>query len=333
MGRWLLAADVGGTHTRIWVREPSGRLHRFEGASGGPERLRRALAAAIEPVPARARRRVVGVLAVAGPVHHDRARLTNLGWYLDARAMSRSLGVAAIHLLHDVSAAAHGISRAPAPRSLTEAPADPHGPLLLVLLGTGVGVALRHPHAVIATEAGHVSFAPRTPRQQRFLDWLRTEGVLLPTLETVAAGPALPRWYRFLGEEGVQGDPDVAAGLSRAADPAAHVGAAARSGRCPRAVESVRHVQQALGHALRDLALVSLPRGGILLGGGVPHRLAPLWEHPEPLLSAYQTPAPMDELVRTIPIGWLDDPDLGLRGAMARAEALSEGTSPCHAPC
>ncbi len=333
---WLLAGDLGGTHTRLWLRSPAGRLHRHETPSGSKKRFLETLRRTLQIVPPAARPRLVAVLAVAGPVQMDRVELTNLGWCLDARALRRETGIGTLQLLHDVSAAAHGIPRAPTPHTLVGPPIVHHtttAPMLLVMVGTGIGAALRLAQDILPTEAGHMAFAPRTSRQRRFLAWLRTEGWPLPTWETVAAGPALSQWYRFLEEEGVQADATVAAAFERSEDPAALVGRAASRGRCPRAVESVHQQQEALGHGLRDLALAFLPRGGILLGGGVLHHLGTSWQRADRFRSAYLAEAPLAPLVRTIPVGWLDDPDLGLRGAMARAEALATGATPCDAPC
>ncbi len=283
---------------------------------------------------------VVAGLAVAGPVRNGRTRLTNLGWDVDAADLRARLGLGAVTLLNDVQAAALAV-RDLAPggwRPLWGGAAADRAPPseardLLVLVGTGLGAAMVERQRAWPTEAGHLRFAPRSDLQREFVGWLGHEGVF-PSLEHVAAGPALWRWYRFLERKGVErADRRLAERLRAAEDPTAEVGRAAVAGRCPRAERAVREALAALGHGLRDLLLVTLPDGVLHLGGGVASRLAPLLARTPELLTALHADEPLAEQVRAVPVRLLLAEDLGLRGALNAARRLADEPERCAARC
>ena len=274
---------------------------------------------------------VLAALAVAGPVRAGRTRLTNLGWVVAGEELRKRLGLGAVAVLNDVQAAALAV-RDLAPdgwRPLWDG-ASGDGPAqrgardLLVLVGTGLGAATVDERRAWPSEAGHLRFAPRSDLQREFVGWLLDEGVF-PSLEHVAAGPALWRWYRFLEQAGVErADPRLAERLRNAEDPAAEVGRAAVAGRCPLAERAVREALAALGHGLRDLLLVTLPDGVLYLGGGVAARLAPLLTTTEDLLGALHADEPLAEQVRAVPVRLLLAEDLGLVGALNAARRLAD---------
>ena len=77
--RPILIADIGGTNARFAL---------FDGAAyGPPARLRldsvTGIAAAIAAYLGDAEPPRAAILAVAGPVEHNRVRLTNRGWVVD----------------------------------------------------------------------------------------------------------------------------------------------------------------------------------------------------------------------------------------------------------
>ena len=107
----LLIADIGGTNARFALLDDAGnvgplhrvKLDRFPGiaaatrsfleASGGARTLRGA------------------VLAVAGPVSANRARLTNRGWVVDGAEIGRALGIGAVRVVNDFAAVSWSLPR------------------------------------------------------------------------------------------------------------------------------------------------------------------------------------------------------------------------------
>ena len=101
-----LAVDLGGTHIRFRLLRDSARpalVHVIETSEAGSFAdaiMRwRERAGVHEPLDAVA-------IAVAGPVTGDRARITNLGWTLEARAIERSCGAGRCLLVNDIAAVA-----------------------------------------------------------------------------------------------------------------------------------------------------------------------------------------------------------------------------------
>src|SRR5688572_13239004 len=104
----ILAGDIGGTNTRLGLYGPDGNavVERSLANRDFPTfdaALARVLDDAGRPAVSSA------ALAVAGPIFDGRVAMTNIGWTLDERPLSQSLGGARVRLLNDLQAAAYGI--------------------------------------------------------------------------------------------------------------------------------------------------------------------------------------------------------------------------------
>lgn len=99
-----LAADVGGTNTRLGLAEGGVLLadtvqsFRNDGFSGFAEVMNQYLQGAAPGGVAEV------AIAIAGPVTGTTARLTNRDWHFDAAALSQHLSGAQVHLLNDLAA-------------------------------------------------------------------------------------------------------------------------------------------------------------------------------------------------------------------------------------
>jgi glucokinase len=99
-----LAADVGGTNTRLGLAEggvllaDSVQSFRNDGFSGFAEVMNQYLQGAAPGGVAEV------AIAIAGPVTGTTARLTNRDWHFDAAALSQHLSGAQVHLLNDLAA-------------------------------------------------------------------------------------------------------------------------------------------------------------------------------------------------------------------------------------
>src|SRR6185436_12465977 len=76
-----------------------------------------------------------------------------------------------------------------------------------------------------------------------------------------------------------------------------------------------------LGAELGNVALQTLPRGGLYLWGGVARKLRPAIENRD-LLDAFVDKDRMRALLETIPLALITEPDLGLLGAREAALML-----------
>ena len=216
----ILAGDVGGTKTSLalYRREARGLLrdrmatYRSREHAGLDPILRDFLGegAAVE-------RACIGA---AGPIENGRCRLTNLDWEVDEASLRRTLGVRGAYLVNDLQATASSLpflqesDRA----MLQKGEADPAGNMAVLSAGTGLGegflVGSGAGYIPLASEGGHVDFAPRDDREMRLHAFLRAKHGRA-SVERVLSGPGLHDVYRFLREEeGMAEEPGIAAEVS-----------------------------------------------------------------------------------------------------------------------
>ncbi|MEZ5710463.1 MAG: glucokinase [Blastomonas sp.] len=197
----IVAADIGGTHARFSLARISddGRIELAEPvklATAAHASLQTALEAFAahcdHPLPRDM------AIAIAGPVTGDTIRMTNNSWVIHPADLDRSLGLDRHVLINDFAAVGHAIDRAGPDHFRHLAGPDtslpPSGMISVVGPGTGLGVAalLRdgaNSH-VIATEGGHIDFAPHDALEDRLLDHLRQRHSRV-SVERVVSGPGL----------------------------------------------------------------------------------------------------------------------------------------------
>jgi glucokinase len=279
----VLAADVGGTHTRLGafrvgmdgpvpVRTetvPSDRTASFE------EVLRRFLATCTSTAPNAA------CLAVAGPVIDGRAAMTNHPWVLDAAALSRTLSGIPTRVVNDLEAAAVAMPHLPATQLVTIAPGagSTDGNVAVVAPGTGLGCASlcwdgAHHHP-LASEGGHTDFAPRNEREIALFRYVRARHEHV-SYERLLSGPGIAVLYAFLREEsGGAESMVVRERLASTDDAAAVISQAATADGDPLSTATLALFASILGAKAGNLALEVLALGGVFIGGGIAPKILP----------------------------------------------------------
>ncbi len=323
----ILAGDVGGTKTNLALYEPEGRgLLRRETrsfASRDYPALEAILGEFLSGAPPVDR----VCLGVAGPVIAGRSRLTNLPWVVDREKVRAAAGARRAFLLNDLEATAFAVPFLPpdAVAVLQEGEAAAEGTIGVIAAGTGLGEAFlvkagsgRLP---VATEGGHIDFAPRGEvqvRLQRRLEELHGR----VSVERVLSGPGLEAIYRFLREsEGFPEAPGDVAPLS-ADDPPraiAQEGLARTSGACR---EALRLFVSVYGAQAGNLALQVMASGGIYLGGGIAPAILPALSWGE-FLDAFRDKGRFREFLTRVPVKVILDDTAALLGAARYA--LAEG--------
>ena len=315
----FLAADIGGTKTIVALGDAGGiRFQRRLGNDdhAGPAALiasflQEAQAAGLQP------RVEASCLALAGPVP-DGARcaaLTNRDWQVDATDLERKLPLGPVALLNDFAAGAAGIASLQPSElvALQAGTADAAAPRLAVGPGTGLGVALALPQKagpdrILASEGGHVGFAPADAAQQGLLDFLRRQTGGHVSAERVVSGSGLQQCYRYC----VAAQPDAPA-LDQA-----EISARALAGsdlHCMRALDLFLAV---FGAHAGDMALCFLARGGVFLLGGIVPKILPRLRD-GPFLAAFGAKAEHAPLMAAMPVHAVLAEDIALRGALAIA--------------
>ncbi|WGF86441.1 glucokinase [Marinivivus vitaminiproducens] len=301
-----LIADIGGTHARFALSDGEGDVGESE-----------VLAVADYDGPVAAARSYLkgrtadeAVFAVALPVAADRVKLTNADWDFSIRAVQSDLGLTRLAVINDFVAQALAVPQvAPSElRSVLPGAVDPLGPKAVLGPGTGLGVAGLLPARgggwrPVASEGGHVSFAPGDDEEIEILRLLRQRHGHVSS-ERLVSGPGLVAIARACAT--LRNDPfDVT-------DPA-EITRRARAGTCPVSVAAVRRFVAVLGAVAGDVALMFCATGGLYIGGGIVPKLGDLLD-PETFRARFVGKGRLGAMLRNIPVQVVLRSEPGLLG-------------------
>lgn len=260
-------------------------------------------------------------LGVAGPVIDGKVDLTNLNWFLDVADIRREMGVKEVALINDLEAIAFGLA------GLEEADftwvhkgmPGTKGNMAILAPGTGLGEAglywdgtAYHP---FPTEGGHADFSPRTELDMDLYWYLQKQfGVV--SWEKVAAGPAIHDIYLFLKEERKRHVPGwLAEEMEKEdADPSAIISRAAMEDKAAICVDTMNILVRYIARESSNLVLKMKATGGLFLGGGVPPKIAPLFNKAQ-FYTHFMDCDRMQHLLETVPIRVINNDHAALIGA------------------
>ena len=328
----LLAADVGGTWTTMALAEagtdPAIAVHHVY-----PSRDFEGLEAVVNDFLARPEvaehggRIEAACFSVAGPVAGNASTLTNLGWVVDGSTLARSLGLPAVKLINDFSAAGQGIGHLAASDIETLQAGDPvaNGTRLIIGAGTGLGVGVLTWHddgyTAHPSEAGHGDFAPVDGQQDLLLGHLRRSFGRV-SYERVVSGPGLMRIFSFLQETG-DGVPSrqLLEATRKRNDTSELIAEFAISRLDPIAVKALDLFVSVYGAFAGNMALVTLARGGVYIAGGIAPKIAVKLKDGA-FMRAFTSKGRFSELLASIPVHVVKNPRVGLLGAILEAGRL-----------
>ncbi|MGB8701411.1 MAG: glucokinase [Thermosynechococcaceae cyanobacterium] len=324
----LLAGDIGGTKTLLrlndWSQGGVTTLYEATYASAEFAHLNqmvvRFLQEASAPPPA------VACFAIAGPVHNDGSRVTNLSWQLDARQMEADLGIAKIRLINDFAAVGYGIL-ALQPEDvvvLQDQPAIPQDPIAILGAGTGLGEALlvwqTGGYSVLATEGGHADFAARTDIEIGLLSFLKSRHGRV-SVERVVSGQGIYAIYEYLRTTDMApASADVEAEFSQG-NPSAIISKHALAQTDTLCSLALDLFVRAYGAEAGNWALKTLPYGGLYIAGGVGAKILPKLQGGT-FLNAFLDKGRMRSVLATIRVSLIVNPKVGLMGAAYYAGTL-----------
>ncbi len=139
-----------------------------------------------------------------GPVVRGTVRTPNLAWEIDCEELAAEVGIPAVRLVNDLVAKAEGIPLLEPANFAVLQEGDPavEGNRALIAAGTGLGMALL-PRAgdgwrPVASEGGHMDFAPRNEEEWELRQFLSARLRGRVSVERVVSGPGLVSLYEHL---------------------------------------------------------------------------------------------------------------------------------------
>ena len=276
---------------------------------------------------------------VAGAVTDGVARLSNVPWLIDTGALAERTGIQQCLLLNDLEALGYAIPVLEPDELavLQQGVASANGNAAVIAAGTGLGEAMLHNvegrFVPAASEGGHADFAPHTTRELRM-----TEALMKifdhVSVEHVVSGPGLVNIYQFTHDSFGSGPSftpssvtprKLCAGVGQVRDPGdlpARISQSALEHRCPLCVEAMDIFVDAYGSEAGNVALQYVATSGLYVGGGIAPKIIPALESGT-FLDAFRAKGRMRDLVTTMPVSVIMNPDAGLVGAAVHAMAAT----------
>jgi glucokinase len=325
----ILAADVGGTSSRIGLFEVEGERVRSVTEVVYPSRSHAGLDEIVGAFLSSQRAQVARAgFAVAGPIMGERVEAPNLPWTVDARSLARAVGLPAVGLLNDLEANAHGIPLLEDGDFLVLNPGAPgaSGNRAVISAGTGLGEAGIYwdgrEHHPFAGEGGHADFAPHTDVEMDLLVHLRKRFGPHISWERVVSGPGLTSIYEFLRDTGRGTEPAWLRDALASDDPPAVISRAAQEGTSETCAQALSIFVSAYGAEAGNLALKVLATGGVYVGGGIAPKIAETLQRA--FMDAFVGKGRMRRVLEAIPVRVILNDRTALLGA-ARWTALRAG--------
>ncbi len=274
----ILVADAGGTNTRVAladgfsVRGDTLREFRNRDEADAGRGLDDVLAGYLKDR-GESGQLAGACVAVAGPVRGGEGRLTNIGWSLSESRLSAATGVERALVINDMQALGHSLDHIAEEKAplLYGGRADIDDPTRLVInVGTGFNAAhvIETPAGRIVppAEAGHTNLPIRTEADLRLAHYLESHAPHrhgFPSIEDALSGRGVEQVHLWVARE---------ASAEPLPDSVALMDALAREE--PLALKTAEVVIRLLGAVSGNLALATLPFGGIYFAGGMARALS-----------------------------------------------------------
>ena len=251
-------------------------------------------------------------LAIAGPIEHGFAQMTNLGWKFSIADLRDQLGMKTLHVINDFAALAYAVPflHESETKTLYAANSSAGAPICVMGPGTGFGMALLVPShgnwEIIPTEGGHASFAPTTEKELAIKSFMLKHQAHV-SVENILSGGGLVNLYKALAHiAGIEPKPYTPADVS----------SKGLSNEDPICREAVVTFCNTLGAVAGDKALSTGARGGVVIGGGITPKLMGLLAETN-FVERYKNKGPMAHYVNDISIKVIVNDTAALVGSAA----------------
>ena len=261
----VLLGDIGATNARFALasKDALGEVRSFEVAKY--PLFMDALAVFLKEV----RHPVThAMIAVAGPIVEQRAKLTNQAWIIDADELKSSLGLQA-RIINDFQAVALSLPvlRLEDLVEIGGGKIEDGAPKAVLGPGTGLGVACLtngpEDPVIITSEGGHATLAGTCEREDRIIQYLRGK-FGHASAERAISGSGLENFYQAIA---------AIDGLTVGTPSAAEITDHALTRECEIAHEALHTFCAFLGSFAGSLALTFGAKGGVYVAGGISPRI------------------------------------------------------------
>lgn len=315
-----LVGDVGGTHARFALASWSAGEWKLLAARTFLRSDFGSLETAIEAFlrDLHSQRPSSAVIAVAGPVSHGAATLTNGQPWRMSEAGLQALGFGDAAIINDYAALAHAVGGLTARDVVGVGDHKPArgGTIAVVGAGTGLGVSAlvidECSQAVAITEGGHAAFAPGDEVEIEILRQLSTRFERV-SLERVLSGPGLANLHWALGRIRGRDEPLL---------DSTEIVRAAIDGQDATCLETLHRFCKIYGACAGDVALSLGAEGGVYLAGGIAPKILPQLQAGA-FREMFEAKGRLSSYVQPIPTQVIVHPFAALIGASAYPAAPS----------
>jgi len=324
----ILAGDVGGTKTNLAIFEPDDKEFRTAVAEESfPSRqygsLERILEIFLEKHAVEVSQAAFGI---AGPVAGGSVVTPNLPWHVTEASLAERIKTKRIRIVNDLFANACGIpSLGPGQfHELNVGIPAADGNSALISAGTGCGmtglVRIDGRLIPIASEGGHIDFAPRNALEFGLLEYLRQRFGRV-SYDRIVSGPGLHNIYMYLRDASPSDEPDWLAERIEAGDASAEIGKAALDGASELAERALDLLVSIYGAIAGNLALMYLATHSLYIGGGIAPKILKKLKDGT-FLTSFTQKGRFAATMEKIPVRVILEPKTALYGAARLAASL-----------
>ena len=260
-----LLADVGGTNTRLAIAEGTNvkteTIRRYENS------LFRSLEEILNHYRSDISFKKIATMcfAIAGPVKKDQVKISNINWTIKKENLQKIVNVQQAHIINDLQAHAYSLltlKKSELRHIYGKTHLDKSKRMLVCGIGTGCNMAITIPTqsgiVIPPSEAGHVRLPVRNASEKKIADFIVKKNGF-PEVEQVLSGKGMALINSIFFPNKPRSSLDVINNGTSDTE--------------------ARHVIDVFagfaGSYFGDLALITLPEGGIFLAGGLAKAVSP----------------------------------------------------------
>ncbi len=267
-------------------------------------------------------------IGVAARISGTKASFTNLDWVVDSEELAASIGIRDLYLINDLVATSWGFPMLDSDMfHCLQQGRRGKGNAAVIAVGTGLGEATLSSmeeeteagHSIYypsPSEGGHSDFAPNGAIQQGLLAYLYARFGHV-SVERVVSGPGLKNIYDFL-MDGRRPNPTLNDRFRQEDPPTVISDEAAREGGFGVCKEALKIFISALGAEAGNLALKTLPSGGIYIAGGIPCKIIKALRE-DTFIKAFIDKGRFKDYMSSLPVFVVLEPKVALYGAANHA--------------